>query len=142
MRAFHGTAWDLYEPNGDINSGSTWQAFRQVKLSRILSEAIPGNSQRSGVSIEKLRIGLFGRLYALYSGRYGEQAKYLCGALCNHVYVEEPTNEAAKQYRNENRALIASEAGKLHENPQIAMGTGYLYAAQILYLNMSVRSAQ
>jgi hypothetical protein len=103
-------------------------------------KAFEATAEALDFSITKLRTGLFLNLYNLYSQTYGDEAKYLCGAILNNVLVEEPTNEAAKRYKDEKSELIRNELANLHLHSETSKALSYLYAAQILYLNLSAFS--
>jgi hypothetical protein len=60
-------------------------------------EYFASTSEALEYSITKLRIGLFSQLYRAYSSRYGDETKFICGAILNEALAEEPSNDAAKQ---------------------------------------------
>jgi hypothetical protein len=91
-------------------------------------------------SIEKLRLGIFARLWKKYTAEYGDQSKFLSVAILNEAILETPSNAEAEMYLAANRALIATEAMKVHLDAELAEGLSYLYAAQILYSVWVTRS--
>lgn len=86
-------------------------------------------------SIEKIRLGIFARLYSKYAIEFGEnEAKFLAAAILNCVVMEEPGNDEAQRYYENKASLITTEAMKLYENEALAEACSYLYAAQTIYI--------
>ena len=69
-----------------------------------------------------------------------EERPLLAGAIMNYVWREEPGTDKAKQYLASNRELIIEKAKALHVHNQMRDALRYSYAAQIVYLHLSVQS--
>ena len=92
-------------------------------------------------SVEKLRVGIFARLYESYIPNLGEhQAKFLAAAVLNEALLESPGNDEATHYYATHMTSILNNAMKLHLDPVLPEALSYLYAAQTLYLAYATRN--
>jgi hypothetical protein len=102
--------------------------------------SVAATAEALDYSISNLRIGLLKHLLRIYSPAHGEEAKLLSGAIINYALVEQPTHDAGKRYLAENHKKILREFERLRLRGEISTALSYLYAAQILYLQMSLLS--
>ena len=121
----------------------------------LLDKLLGGKKLRSAIaeslqnSSAGMRFFLVARLKDFYSQQgYGDEAIMLSCAIVNYAVAEEDRvdregSDEAKQYKAQKHELIRSEAAKIcFQTPDAVQVLPYLYAAELLYLNIFMFSAK
>ena len=90
--------------------------------------------------VDKVKLGVFGRLSSRYRDKYGEEADLLAVAIANELFFENPSNDEAKKYLKSNKTIILDELKKLQSDRELCkMVTQALRVKNIVYIEMGVR---